>query len=194
MKSYILFHKPYGVLSQFTQEAGHPSLRDVGRFPGDVYPVGRLDRNSEGLLLLTNDNEVKHRLIEPSFQHPRTYLVQIENIPTIEAMQRLREGVHLDGRRTKPAEVRLLRDKPDLQERSEPIRARKNIPTAWLEMILREGRNRQVRRMTAAVGCPTLRLIRTAIAFLTLDGLAQGQQRNLNQEEAERLRDLLGIR
>jgi 23S rRNA pseudouridine2457 synthase len=194
VNKYILFYKPFGVLSQFTREAGHRSLQDVARFPADVYPVGRLDRNSEGLLLLTNDNEVKHRLIEPSFRHPRTYLVQTENIPTPEALRKLREGVRLDGRTTKPAEVRLLDGEPDLPPRTQPIRFRKNIPTAWLEIILREGRNRQVRRMTAAVGFPTLRLVRTAIAFLTLEGLEPGQQRTLKREEIERLLDLLLIR
>jgi 23S rRNA pseudouridine2457 synthase len=194
VKAYILFYKPYGVLSQFTPEAGHRSLHDAGRFPAGVYPVGRLDWNSEGLLFLTNDNEVKRRLIDPSFQHPRTYLVQTENIPTPEAVRRLRNGVRLDGRTTKPAEVRLLHDEPHLHARPEPIRIRKNIPTAWLEMILHEGRNRQVRRMTAAVGFPTLRLIRTAIAFLTFDGLEPGQQRKLHREEVERLLGLLHIR
>ncbi len=193
MNEYILFYKPFGVLSQFTPEAGHRSLQDFGPFPPDVYPVGRLDRDSEGLLLLTNNNEVKHRLINPSFQHPRTYLVQTENIPTPDAIRKLHEGVKLDGRRTKQAEVRLLHHEPNLPPRPEPIRVRKSIPTAWLEIVLREGRNRQVRRMTAAVGFPTLRLVRTAIAFLTLDGLEPGRLRRLRQEEIEELLALLAL-
>lgn len=193
MKFYILFYKPYGVLSQFTHKAGHRSLLDFGPFPKEVYPVGRLDKDSEGLLLLTNDNNVKHRLIDPTFSHPRTYLVQVENIPTENALKKLCEGVHIDGRKTKPAEVRLLKFESELPLRTVPIRVRKNIPTTWLEIILHEGRNRQVRRMTAALGYPTLRIVRTAIAFLTLSNLQPGQYRNLEKEEIQRLYQLLLI-
>lgn len=180
---YVLFYKPYGVLSQFTPEHGHPSLRDFGPFPPDVYPVGRLDLASEGLLLLTNDARVKHRLTDPKFGHPRTYLVQVERIPDKESLRTLREGVIIEGRRTKPADVRLLDAEPSLPPRSVPIRFRKNVPTAWLEMTLREGRNRQVRKMTAAVGHPTLRLVRTAVGPLTIGTLQPGEIRLLTIEE-----------
>jgi 23S rRNA pseudouridine2457 synthase len=193
LKSYILFYKPYGVLSQFTPEAGHPSLSDFGLSPKDVYPVGRLDKDSEGLLLLTNDSVVKHRLTDPSYKHPRTYLVQIENIPTEETLKRLCEGVYIKNKKTRQSEVRLLARQPDLPPRLVPIRTRKTIPTAWLEITLREGRNRQIRHMTAAVGHPTLRLIRVAITFLTLTGLTPGQSRNLTKAELQKLYDLLSL-
>ncbi|MDL1894581.1 pseudouridine synthase [Sphingobacteriales bacterium CHB3] len=185
---YILFNKPYGVLSQFTPEHGHPSLEDFGPFPPEVYPVGRLDRDSEGLLLLTNDNPLKHHLSDPKFGHPRTYLVQVERVPDEKALQKLRSGVVIEERKTKPAEVRLLDEEPDLPPRSVPIRFRKNVPTAWLEITLREGRNRQVRKMTAAVGHPTLRLVRTKIGELTIDGLDVGERRRLTVEEIALLR------
>lgn len=184
---YILFNKPYGVLSQFSSEHGHPPLKDFGPFPPDVYPVGRLDRDSEGLLLLTNDNALKHRLTDPKFDHPKTYLVQVEKIPDAEALDKLRAGVVIEGKRTKPAEVRLLETEPALPPRTVPIRFRKNIPTAWIEITLREGRNRQVRKMTAAVGHPTLRLVRTKIGWLTIEGLDVGKDRRLTAEEVASL-------
>ncbi|MEK9137139.1 MAG: pseudouridine synthase [Bacteroidota bacterium] len=190
---YVLFNKPYGVLSQFTPEAGHRSLKDFGPFPEDVYLVGRLDVDSEGLLLLTNDNEVKHRLTVPKFHHERTYLVQVERIPVDAAIRKLREGVVIEGRKTLPAGVRLLDDALNLPDRPVPVRFRKNIPTYWLEMKLREGRNRQVRKMTAAVGHPTLRLVRTHISFLSLDGLHPGEHRSLLQQEISRLKRVLEI-
>lgn len=180
---YVLFVKPYGVLSQFTPEHGHPCLRDFGPFPRDVYPVGRLDLDSEGLLLLTNDNRLKHRLTDPKYEHPKTYLVQVEGIPDRRALEKLQRGVTIKGRKTKPADVRLLAHEPDLPPRSVPIRFRKNIPTAWLEITLREGRNRQIRRMTAAVGHPTLRLVRTGIGPLTLAGMQPGLARELTPDE-----------
>lgn len=180
---YILFNKPYGVLSQFTPEHGHPSLKDFGPFPPDVYPVGRLDRDSEGLLLLTNDSGLNHRLTDPKFDHPKTYLVQVERIPDAVALGKLRAGVVLEEKKTKPAEVRLLETGPPLPPRSVPIRFRKNVPTAWIEITLREGRNRQVRKMTAAVGHPTLRLVRTKIGELTIEGLDVGQRRELTAEK-----------
>ena len=189
--SYILFYKPYGVLSQFTGEAGRKSLASFGPFPDDVYPVGRLDADSEGLLLLTNDNEVKHRLTEPGFGHPRVYLVQVENIPTAESLERLREGVTIQGKRTKKAIVSLLKGEPTLPPRVVPIRVRKNIPTGWIRIILFEGKNRQVRRMTAAVGHPTLRLVRVAIGGLEIDGLSPGEYRHLTAREISVLKDEL---
>ena len=186
---YILFYKPYGVLTQFSHEAGHRSLADFGPFPPDVYPAGRLDADSEGLVLLTNDNRLKHYLAEPRFDHPRTYAVQVERVPNEQALQHLRDGVMIEGRKTKPAEVRLLSADPELPPRPVPIRFRKNVPTAWIELTLREGRNRQVRKMTAKAGHPTLRLVRTKIGSLTLKGLEPGASRHLTPEE---VRELLG--
>lgn len=191
--TYILFNKPYGVVSQFTPEAGHRSLRDFGPFPLDVYPVGRLDADSEGLLLLTNDNRVKHRLISPEFHHPRTYWAQVEGEPTEEALEKLRTGIIIEGKRTKPAEARILTPQPTVPPRPKPIRTRKSIPTTWIELVLYEGRNRQVRKMTAAVGHPTLRLIRVAIAFLRIDGLEPGAHRHLTADEVINLFKLLHL-
>ena len=191
--TYILFNKPYGVLSQFTREGEWKSLTDFGPFSDSVYPVGRLDADSEGLLLLTDDNETKHRLTDPKYDHPRTYLVQVEGVPEVHQLDRLRNGIVLDGRATKPAEVRLLKVEPDLPPRPIPIRKRRSIPTSWLEITLREGRNRQVRRMTASVGHPTLRLIRTRIGHLELGNLAPGHSKLLNAGEAGDLRASLDL-
>ncbi|MHB2020279.1 MAG: pseudouridine synthase [Candidatus Xenobia bacterium] len=179
----FLFWKPYGVMSQFRPSPPHQTLADYGPFPSDVYPVGRLDHDSEGLLLLTNDGGLQHRLLDPKFAHPRTYLAQVERIPAEDALQRLRSGVLLDGRNTRPAAVRLLAEEPDLPARPVPIRFRKSVPTAWVELTLREGRNRQVRRMTAAVGHPTLRLVRIRIGSLTLEGLQPGEHRPLAEAQ-----------
>jgi 23S rRNA pseudouridine2457 synthase len=186
-KSYFLFYKPYEVLSQFTQEAGYLSLADFGPFPKDVYAAGRLDAESEGLLLLTNDNNIKHRITDPKFEHERTYLVQVEGIPDPSDIERLRQGVIIEKKRTKPAKVTALTYEPLIPMRLVPIRYRKNIPTSWIEIVLHEGRNRQVRKMTAAVGHPTLRLVRTSITFLTIDGLTPGTYRKLRFDEIERL-------
>jgi len=183
----ILFNKPYGVLSQFSGTPGQHTLAEYGPFPGDVYAAGRLDADSEGLLILTNDHQVQRRLTDPAFAHPRTYCVQVENIPSAEALARLRSGVTIDGRRTLPAAVRLLKEEPHFPPRPVPIRSRKSIPTTWIEITLREGRNRQVRRMTALVGFPTLRLIRTSIGVLKLKGLAPGEARDLTIEERDDL-------
>jgi 23S rRNA pseudouridine2457 synthase len=193
VKSYILFYKPYGVLSQFTREKKYKALCDFGPFPKDVYAAGRLDADSEGLLLLTNDTAVNHRLTDPKFEHERTYIVQIEGIPDDDDLARLSSGVVIEAKRTKPAIVRLFGHEPDFPARVVPIRFRKNVPTAWLEMTLREGRNRQVRKMTAAVGHPTLRLMRTSIAFLTLKEMHPGEHRELTPEEIETLYSLLLI-
>ncbi len=188
-RQYILFYKPYGVLCQFTDDSAspRPTLKEYIDIP-EVYSVGRLDFDSEGLLLLTNDGQLKHRLIDPQFEHSRTYWVQVERIPTEEALQQLRDGVMLQGYRTKPAIAKLLVTEPDLPEREPPIRFRASIPTAWLELKLTEGKNRQVRKMTAAVGFPTLRLVRVAIAHLRLVDLHVGQWRNLTQSELQELR------
>lgn len=181
---YLLFHKPYDVLTQFSGEA--LCLRHYIDVP-DVYPVGRLDRDSEGLLLLTNDGAMQHRLSDPKFEHPRTYWAQVDRIPTTEALRQLQNGVDVQDYRTRPAKVRML-DSVNVPPRDPPVRFRLNVPTAWIELTLTEGRNRQVRRMTAAVGFPTLRLIRVAIGSLRLDGLAPGKWRDLTADERRALR------
>ena len=172
----LLFYKPYGVLCQFTDPQGRPTLADWISTPG-VYAAGRLDWDSEGLLLLTDDGALVHRLTDPRFAHPRTYLAQVERVPDAAALAALRDGVLVAGRRTRPARVALLDGEPDLPPRPTPIRFRKNVPTAWLQLTLTEGRKRQVRRMTAAVGHPTLRLVRVAIGPYRLEQLAPGEWR-----------------
>jgi 23S rRNA pseudouridine2457 synthase len=187
-RKYIIFHKPYGVLSQFTQESPqHITLKEYIDVP-DVYAVGRLDWDSEGLLLLTNDGPLQHRLSNPRFGHRRTYWVQVERIPDPEAINQLCTGVEIQNYRTRPAKVKLFLAEPVVSERNPPIRFRQNIPTAWLEMTLTEGKNRQVRRMTAAVGFPTLRLIRVSIGQLQLNGLQLGEWRNLTPSEIKDLK------
>lgn len=185
---YILFYKPYGVLSQFTdrQATSHPTLKEFIPIP-EIYPVGRLDRDSEGLMLLTNHGGLQHRLSDPKFGHPRTYWVQVERIPDQGVLQQLEQGVTIRNYRTRPTQVTLLSAPPQLPSRTPPVRFRKQIPTAWLVMTLYEGRNRQVRRMTAAVGFPTLRLVRVAIATLQLNNLQPGQWRSLTPTEIEGL-------
>ncbi len=186
---YLIFYKPYGVLSQFTDQAGRATLKDFVTVPG-VYAVGRLDRDSEGLLLLTDDGPMQHRLSHPKFSHGRQYWVQVERQPDAQSLERLRRGVTIRDYRTRPAEVKAIAP-PNLPPRNPPIRYRKQVPTAWLEMVLTEGKNRQVRRMTAAVGFPTLRLVRSAIflpqGHLSLQGLAPGQWRDLTPEEQRHL-------
>lgn len=181
---YIVFYKPYGVISQFSGQGA--TLKDYVPVK-EIYPVGRLDHDSEGLLLLTDDGELQHRLTDPKFGHPRTYWVQVERIPEEKSLQRLRDGVVVQGQRTRPAQVRRLEKEPDLPPRDPPIRFRKNVPTAWLEIALTEGRNRQVRRMTAAIGHPTLRLVRVAIGNLRVEGLRPGEWRELKKDEAAQL-------
>jgi 23S rRNA pseudouridine2457 synthase len=182
----IALFKPFDVLSQFTDAEGRATLKSLVSIPG-IYPVGRLDRDSEGLLLLTDDGRLAHRLTTPRYEHPRTYLVQVERVPDDEALERLRRGIMLRDGPTRPTEVELLPGPPDLPERPVPIRFRKSVPTAWLKLTLREGRNRQVRRMTAAVGHPTLRLVRVAIGPVTLGHLGPGQWRELSESEREAL-------
>jgi 23S rRNA pseudouridine2457 synthase len=183
---YFLFYKPYGVLCQFSDTEGRKTLKHFGPFPDEIYPVGRLDADSEGLVLLTNDGELKHFLLEPKYDHSRTYLVQVEHVPTEGSLERLRKGVIIEGRKTKSADVRLLTEDPDLPPRPVPIRYRKNVPTAWLEIILREGKNRQIRKMTAAVNHPTLRLARVAIESFTLHGLKPGEHREISSSEIQK--------
>ena len=169
----IRFNKPYGVLSQFTPEGRWKGLKEFIDLPG-VYVAGRLDADSEGLLLLTSDGALQARIADPRHKMEKTYWVQVEGMPGEEALARLRVGVQLNDGPTLPARARLLEPPPAVWERDPPIRERRAIPTAWIELVIREGRNRQVRRMTAAVGHPTLRLVRAAIGPYTLEGLAPG--------------------
>jgi 23S rRNA pseudouridine2457 synthase len=171
----ILFNKPYGVLTQFTDAAGRATLAAYISVP-NVYPAGRLDRDSEGLLLLTDDGHLQHRLSDPRHKEAKTYWVQVEGEPADAVLEQLRRGVMLDGQRTRPARVQRMSE-PTLWPRDPPIRVRRHIPTAWLEIELTEGRNRQVRRMTAALGHPTLRLVRYAVGAYTVDGLKPGEWR-----------------
>jgi 23S rRNA pseudouridine2457 synthase len=189
----IAFNKPYGVLPCFTDADGRPTLADFIDLPG-VYAAGRLDLDSEGLLLLTSDGRLAHYITDPQHKLPKVYLAQIERVPNEEVLEQLREGVVLNGKKTKPAEVRLLTGDPQLPERPVPIRFRKNVPTAWIEMTLREGLNRQVRRMTAAVGHPTLRLVRVAIGPIALGGLQPGKWRDLTSSEIEQIHSAIAQR
>ena len=174
----IALNKPFGVLCQFTTGDGRPTLADYVR-QKDVYPAGRLDHDSEGLLLLTDDGALAHRLTDPKHKQPKTYLVQVDGTLSDEAVQALRRGVVLNDGPTLPAIAEHAQEPAWLWPRDPPVRFRKSIPTSWLSITLREGRNRQVRRMTAAVGFPTLRLIRVKIGQYALDGLAPGETRTL---------------
>ncbi|MCI0709825.1 MAG: pseudouridine synthase [Chloroflexi bacterium] len=188
MPRTIRFHKPYGVLTKFTDHEGRPTLSDYIDVP-DIYAAGRLDKDSEGLLLLTDNNRLNHLLTDPKFDHPRTYLVQVEHVPDGKVLNQLREGVQLGDYKTRPAEVELVNEPEHLPPRDPPIRYRKSIPSAFLKMTLTEGKNRQVRRMTAAVGHPTLRLIRIAIGPITLDGLDVGEWQDLTPAEFRALKE-----
>jgi 23S rRNA pseudouridine2457 synthase len=183
----IAFNKPYGVLPCFTDPEGRPTLADFVTIPG-VYAAGRLDLDSEGLMLLTSDGTLAHHITDPRHKLPKVYWAQVERMPDEEALKRLRQGVLLHGKRTRPAGARLLSDEPELPERPVPIRFRKSVPTAWVEITLREGLNRQVRRMTAAVGHPTLRLVRVAIGPIVLGDLQPGQWRDLTSREIEQIK------
>ena len=188
-QQYYVFWKPYDVLSQFTPAQGSNAQTLASFIPTkDIYPVGRLDRDSEGILLLSDDGLFQHKLCDPRFEHWRTYLVQVERIPNDEALEKLRTGVVIKGQLTRPAQVMLLNESPDLPARLPPIRARKTVDTAWLRLSLTEGMNRQVRRMTAAVGHPTLRLVRESIQLspdvqISIKSLKSGEIRAFNQSE-----------
>ena len=180
MARLILFNKPFGVLSQFTDrgtETARATLSDFIAVPG-VYPAGRLDRDSEGLLLLTDDGALQAKIADPKFKLPKTYLVQVEGMPGEAALAQLRQGVRLNDGMTRPAEVEAI-ETPELWPRDPPVRFRKSVPDGWLRLTIREGRNRQVRRMTAAVGLPTLRLVRWQVGEWTLDGIAPGKWREV---------------
>jgi 23S rRNA pseudouridine2457 synthase len=189
----LRFWKPYDCLTAFTDRDGRETLADHIDVP-DVYPAGRLDRDSEGLLLLPRDKRLRGDLTDATIGHPRTYLVQVEGIPSDDALHHLATGVDLKDGRTRPATARFLPAAPDLPPRPVPIRVRKSVPDSWIELTLTEGKNRQVRRMTAAAGHPTLRLVRIAIGPITLEGLAPGEWDAITPEERAELRDGLSGR
>jgi 23S rRNA pseudouridine2457 synthase len=186
---YFVLYKPFGILSQFSGE--EDTLKNVANFPPDVYPVGRLDKDSEGLLLITDDKLLNHYLLDPKFGHLRSYLAQVEGIPTEEAILQLQSGteINVDGKmyKTKKAFAKILPEIPPLPDRNPPIRYRKSVPDSWIQLTLTEGKNRQVRKMTAAVGYPTLRLVRWSMENLTIAGFASGEVREFEKEEIYRL-------
>ncbi|MGB9663906.1 MAG: pseudouridine synthase [Ignavibacteria bacterium] len=194
MNYYFIFNKPYRVLCQFSPAEGKLTLSDFLSLPKDVYPVGRLDYDSEGLIILTNDGLLHHKLIDPRFAHSRTYWVQVEGLPGQTAIEKLSKGIVIENKKTRKANVRLLNEEPKIWERIPPIRFRKSIPTSWLEIELFEGRNRQIRKMTAAVGYPTLRLVRIKIEFIEVFDLKPGEFRELTQEEIYRLKKICGLK
>jgi 23S rRNA pseudouridine2457 synthase len=181
---YLIINKPFGVLCQFTDKLGRPTLADYIPIKG-VYSIGRLDFDSEGLLLLTNDSQLNHRLSDPRYKQPKTYWVQVEGIPTNASLEALEKGIVIGGKKTLPAKVKQLAD-VKVWDRSKPIRFRKNIPTSWLEIMICEGMNRQVRKMTAAVGFPTLRLIRVGIGNLKLGDLKPGEYHFIDRPKIEK--------
>ena len=183
---YILLNKPYGVLPQFTDKLGRPTLKDFIPFP-NIYPIGRLDFDSEGLMLLTDDGQLNHYLSSPKNKQPKTYWVQIEGLPDEKSLVALRKGVVIEGRKTLPSKVKNISEPKNLWPRFKPIRFRKNIPTSWLEITLFEGRNRQVRKMTAAIGSPCLRLIRISIGSLELGELKPGESKEIKRAEIKKI-------
>ena len=191
MNFYCAIYKPFNVLSQFTSQDGKQTLKDFFDVPVDVYPVGRLDHDSEGLLILTNDKKLNQALLNPAHEHIREYWVQVDGLITIEAAEQLQQGVSIsiDGKKhlSKRCSVSIFHDAPQVPERNPPVRFRKNIPTSWIKIRLTEGKNRQVRKMTAVVGFPTLRLIRQSIEYCKLDGLQPGEMRLFTEKEIYQL-------
>lgn len=177
---YVAFYKPYGVLCQFTGEETDRTLAEFN-LPKDVYAAGRLDKDSEGLLILTNDGVFNQKLTNPRFEKAKTYWVQVENIPSKKELDKLSNGLKIKDYKTLPCSVKII-DPPNVEDRTPPIRFRKNIPTCWLELTIKEGKNRQVRRMTASIGHPTLRLIRYKIGKTTIDNLQPGQWIEVKKE------------
>jgi 23S rRNA pseudouridine2457 synthase len=186
MLRYFIIYKPYRVLSQFTSEEGKQSLKDFFPLPPDVYPVGRLDYDSEGLLILTNDTSLNNRLLNPGFAHEREYRVQVEGTINDKAIKSLESGVmiSIDGKnyKTRPCKAVMYNSPPSVPDRDPPVRFRKNIPTSWIKLILTEGKNRQVRKMTAKTGFPTLRLIRYRIGGVTLEDMLPGDMKEIDKE------------
>jgi 23S rRNA pseudouridine2457 synthase len=187
-RKYFVLNKPYGVLTQFTDKDNRPTLGSLYKFPKDVYPVGRLDLDSEGLLLLTNDKALTDYLLNPKNKHEREYYVQVEGIPEEADLEKLRKGIELKDGLTLPAKIKRIKNS-EIPPRVPPIRERKNIPTSWLSITLIEGRNRQVRRMTAAIGFPTLRLIRVRIKKIILGTLKVCEVRVLNDSEIKHIKE-----
>ncbi len=182
MARYILFHKPYNVLSQFTPEDGAKSLAEFG-LPKDVYPAGRLDKDSEGLLLLTDDGLLIEKLLNPKNEKPKTYWVLVERVPTEDELEKMRNGLKIEDYETRPCQVKILDPQPEVPPRSPPVRTRKTVEDIWIEVRIVEGKNRQVRKMTAAIGHPTLRLIRKKIANLDLGTIAAGEWMEIPKSE-----------
>jgi 23S rRNA pseudouridine2457 synthase len=182
MPRYIIFHKPYDVLSQFTPEDGAKALDGFG-LPKDVYPAGRLDKDSEGLLLLTDDGPLIEKLLNPKNEKLKTYWVLVERVPTEEELQKMRDGLQIEDYMTRPCQVKILDPQPDVPPRDPPVRFRKTVQDIWIEVRIVEGKNRQVRKMTAAIGHPTLRLIRMKIANLDLSGLSPGEWMEIPKSE-----------
>ncbi|MEM1136116.1 MAG: pseudouridine synthase [Bacteroidota bacterium] len=184
---YFVIYKPFGVLSQFSEADGHPGLGSIYAFPKDVYAIGRLDRDSEGLLILSNDQKLNHKLLNPKFAHNRTYLTQVEGIPEIKELEAFEKGIVIKVNKkayhTKPAKVQLIEAPEYLPERTPPIRFRKNKPTSWLALSINEGKNRQVRKMTAKIGYPTLRLVRKSIVGLHLLSYIPGSVQEIDQKD-----------
>ncbi len=183
---YFIFHKPYGYLSQFTDEGRWKGLNQLLKVPKDVYAVGRLDADSEGLLILTNDKTINNKLLNPKFKHTRTYVVQVEGEFSSEALLRIEKPIEIKAgkqlHKTAPSTAKIIPEPDWLESREPPIRERKSIPTSWLKLSITEGKNRQVRKMTAAVGFPTLRLIRFSIEDVNLSELSQGEIKEIDEK------------
>ena len=180
--TYILFYKPFNVICQFSPEGEKITLKEFIKIP-EIYPVGRLDTDSEGLIILTDDNQLKQILTEPRYKSEKTYFVQVEGLPTPQSLKILEQGVLIGDYRTLPAKAKILNQEPKLPLRDPPIRFRKNIPTTWLEIKIKEGKNRQIRKMTASIGYPTLRLVRAKIKGVEIDQLIPGEYRFLQKKE-----------